>query len=285
MKRYPFPPNKVLVCGHRGEGCSGLENTMHAFRHALELGVDMIETDVHMTRDGQLILMHDDMLERTTNGTGRIRERTWQEIRQLDATIHGINSVSPEPPPLLSQLLELVQAYPNVLLNIELKDDPSEDEAFAFECADKTCRMLLNYAVAERTWINSFSGRLLEYVHGKYGELFYYHGFYPWFILGEMTTDPETFIDVACMQHRFLDQNGQVVKYDEPLCPWEWFDHLREKGIMPLLAPSLREESKYDLAVSWGAGIICHDNPGAMLAHLREKGLHEESHAGKRSGI
>ena len=51
MKKYPFPKNKVLVSGHRGENCFGLENTIYSFRRVLELGVDMIETDVQMTAD------------------------------------------------------------------------------------------------------------------------------------------------------------------------------------------------------------------------------------------
>lgn len=70
----------------------------------------------------------------------------------------------------------------------------------------KEIRMIIDYGMAQRTWINSFSGKLLEYVYKKYGNLFYYHGFYPWFILGEMTVDPEEFIDVVCMQHRYIDK-------------------------------------------------------------------------------
>lgn len=275
MKRYPFPKNRVLVSGHRGESCFGLENTMCSFRRVLELGVDMIETDVHMTADGELILMHDDCVDRTTNGTGKIKDLTLKEIKGLDATVNATSSVLPEPPPLLSELLDLVKEYPNVLLNIEFKDYPQDDEAFAYESANKICQMIIDYGMAERTWVNSFSGKLLEYVYKKYGNLFYYHGFYPWFILGEMTVDPEEFIDVVCMQHCFIDKNGEVVKYDEPLCPKEWFDDLHKKGITTLVAPSLKEYPKYDLATEWGAQIICHDNPEEMLKHLRKKGLHE----------
>ena len=51
MKKYPFPKNKVLVSDHRVESCFGLENTLYSFRRVLELGVDMIETDVHRTAD------------------------------------------------------------------------------------------------------------------------------------------------------------------------------------------------------------------------------------------
>lgn len=274
MKKYPFP-EKVLVCGHRGESCYGLENTLSSFKRVLELGVDMIETDVHMTADGELILMHDDFVDRTTNGTGKISELSLSEIRVMDATVNAKYPVHQEPPPLFSELLDLVRAYPKVLLNIELKDYPDANESFAYASADKICQMLIDYGMAERTWINSFSGKLLEYVYKKYDDLFYYHGFYPWFILGEMTIDPEKFIDVVCMQHRYINENGEVVKYDEPLCPKEWFDYLHNKGIVALLAPSLKEYSKYDLSVSWGARIICHDDPESMLNHLREKGLHE----------
>ena len=89
-----------------------------------------------------------------------------------------------------------------------------------------------------------------------------------------MTIDPEEFIDVACMQHRYVNESGEVVKYDEPLCPKEWFDYLHEKGITTLVAPSLQEYPKYDLTMSWGAQIVCHDDPYAMLEHLRKNGLH-----------
>lgn len=106
MKHYPFPENKVFVSGHRGESCYGLENTMSAIRHAVSLGVDMIEIDVHMTKDGGLILMHDDDLCRTTNGTGLIREHTLEEILKLDATINAKIPVAPEPPPTFSDFLD-----------------------------------------------------------------------------------------------------------------------------------------------------------------------------------
>ena len=274
MKRYPFPKNKVLVSGHRGDRSHGDENTMRAFRRAVEIGVDIIETDVRMTRDGKLVLMHDGTIDRTTNGHGKISEMLLDELRGLNSAANAADTVEPEAVPLLSEFLNFAKEYPSLLLNVELKDDPCDCGDFAYECADKVCRMLIDYGVDERTWIVSFSGKLLEYVYKKYGNRFFYHGFYPWFILGEMSTDPEEFIDVACMQHRYLDECGRVVKYEEPLCPKEWFDYLNEKGIVPLSAPSLKETDKYDLTVKWGAKIICHDAPEQMLEHLRKMGLH-----------
>lgn len=274
MKRYNFPKNKILVSGHRGESCYGLENTMYSFKRAVDIGVDMIETDVHMTKDGHLVLMHDEAVERTTNGTGIIKDMTLSEIKALSATKNAKIEVSDQAPPTLDEFLDLMITYPDVFLNIELKDYPEDNAEFAYKCCDKVCDMLIDYNVQNRTWINSFSGKLLEYVYKKYGNKFYYHGFYPWFILGEMETDPETFIDVACMQHRVQESDGKIVKCEDNMCPKEWFDYLLSKGIMPLMAPSLREYPLYDLAFSYGSRIVNADDPQAMLLHLRERGLH-----------
>ncbi len=274
MKRYIFSQNKVLVSGHRGESCFGLENTMYSFKRALSMGVDMIETDVHMSGDGHLILMHDDSVDRTTNGNGKIKDLTLSEIKKLDATKNSKIKIESEAPPLLSEFLELMLSYPDVLLNIELKDYPEDDEKFAFESADKICRMLIDYKVEDRVWINSFSGKLLEYVYLKYGNTFYYHGFYPWFILGDMSINPETFIDVVCMQHRVQLEDGTIEKCADNMCPKEWFDYLTSKKIMPLMAPSLKEYPLYDLAFSYGSQIVNSDEPEKMLAHLKEKGMH-----------
>lgn len=265
----------VILCAHRGEKLHGLENTMTAFRMVVEAGADMVETDVHMTKDGHLILMHDETVDRTTDGTGFIRDMTLEEIRGLNAAVLSEGKFAPEPPPTLRELLDFAMEHPALQLNIEFKDYPTEgNEDFAWECCDRIVDLLLEYGVQDRTLINSFDGRILERVYRRCGKQFRYHGFYPWFILGEMTLDPETFVDVACMQHRYVNEQGEVIKYDDPLCPKEWFDYLHEKGITTLVAPSLKEYPLYDLTLSWGASVICHDDPYAMLEHLRNEGLH-----------
>ena len=273
IKPYPFG-TEVLVSGHRGDRVHGDENTLAALRRAIDAGVDMIETDVRMTKDGFLVLMHDETVDRTTDGTGRVRDHTLAELQAMNAAFHAADGRF-EPVPTLRALLELAQAHPALLLNIELKDYPTPgSESFAFSCCDKTCQLLLEYGVEGRTWINSFSGALLERAWKRYGNAFRYHGFYPWFILGPMDTDPESFIDLACMQHRVQYPDGTIEKCADPLCPQEWFDHLLQKGIMPLMAPSLREYPLYDLAFSWGSRAVNPDDPYAMLEHLRKAGLH-----------
>jgi len=73
------------VVGHRGAGGCAPENTLPAIRHAVEVGADAVEIDLHATRDGRLVLLHDDTVDRTTDGSGPAEEMTLDELRRLDA--------------------------------------------------------------------------------------------------------------------------------------------------------------------------------------------------------
>ena len=75
----------MKVIGHRGAAGLAPENTFAGFDLALEMGVDGLETDVQKTKDGKLVLFHDDRLDRTTNGRGVLQETPWQELQHLDA--------------------------------------------------------------------------------------------------------------------------------------------------------------------------------------------------------
>ena len=71
---------------HRGFSGKYPENTMLAFRKALECGADGIEMDVQLTKDGELVVIHDERVDRTTNGTGNVRDYTLEELQKLDAS-------------------------------------------------------------------------------------------------------------------------------------------------------------------------------------------------------
>lgn len=75
----------TIIVAHRGAAAQAPENTMEAFRLAVEAGADAIELDVHLTADGQLAVVHDDTLDRTTDRTGRVAELTMARIREADA--------------------------------------------------------------------------------------------------------------------------------------------------------------------------------------------------------
>lgn len=112
--------NGSLVYAHRGASGYAPENTMAAFRKAAELGSHGIECDVQMTKDGKLIICHDETLERTTDGKGFIKDLCYNEIRKLDAGSRFDKSFKNEKIPELSELLKLVSDK-GMLLNIEIK--------------------------------------------------------------------------------------------------------------------------------------------------------------------
>lgn len=84
MFRSFFDPMPRVVA-HRGDSAHFPENTLPAFQSAYDMGVDVIETDVHLSRDGVLVIWHDPTLERNTNGSGRIEDHTLAELKALDA--------------------------------------------------------------------------------------------------------------------------------------------------------------------------------------------------------
>ena len=110
-------PGGVLAFAHRGGAyhpeIEGLENTMAAFQHAVALGYDYLETDVHVTRDGVLLAFHDAVLDRVTDVEGAIAELTFDEVRQ--ALVGGREQV-----PTLAQLFD---EFPRARFNIDLKSE------------------------------------------------------------------------------------------------------------------------------------------------------------------
>ena len=110
----------VVNVAHRGASGNYPENTLIAFQKALEIGVDEIELDLHMTKDAHLIVMHDSTVDRTTDGTGAIAELTLAEIKALDAGSAFGEQFRGERVPTWEEALDLVQG--KVRLNVHLKE-------------------------------------------------------------------------------------------------------------------------------------------------------------------
>ena len=102
----------VYVVGHRGAAGLLPENTLKGFRHAILLGVDYVECDVHLTRDGHLVVMHDNTVDRTTDGHGAIRDLMLARVRSLDAG-------DGEHVPLLDEVLELIKGQVRLLCEVK----------------------------------------------------------------------------------------------------------------------------------------------------------------------
>lgn len=111
------------VIGHRGAAAHAPENTLASIRAARELGASWVEFDVKLTREGIPILMHDDRLERTTDGRGRVRDRTLAGIRRLDAGVRFGSAFAGERVPTLEEALELCGGL-GLGINVEIKPCP-----------------------------------------------------------------------------------------------------------------------------------------------------------------
>ena len=161
----------IYVAAHRGWCSHYPENTMEAFIAAEKIGVDQIETDVRVTRDGELVLIHDAAVDRTTNGTGLVCEKTLAELKALDAGSYRGSQFKDCRIPTFIEFMEYFKDHPTMTLDLELKEYPVEGrEALAYEVCDRVLQMVEEYGFADRIVINSFSGKLQEYIYKKYGK-------------------------------------------------------------------------------------------------------------------
>lgn len=158
----PLPPaayysgNLPYVIAHQGGNGLRPGNTIVAFNKAMELGVDVLEMDVHASVDGQLVLIHDTTVERTTNGSGDVSSLTLVELKALDAAYHWPFNRSDSRPfrnsgvqiPLLSEVL---QSFPDKRYVIEIKQ-------FQPSIVQELCNMLTQFQVLDRTMVASTDG-------------------------------------------------------------------------------------------------------------------------------
>jgi glycerophosphoryl diester phosphodiesterase len=113
----------VEVIGHRGAAGYEPENTLRSFKKALEIGVDIVELDVHLTKDNKLVVIHDEKVDRTTNGKGYVKNYKLSELKKLDAG-------KGERIPTLQEAIDLL--YGRVKVQIELKGENTEKPVVDF---------------------------------------------------------------------------------------------------------------------------------------------------------
>ncbi len=116
MSLQTFPQTKVMVVAHRGDWRNAPENSLWAIRKAIEMGVDMVELDIALTKDSVLMLMHDKTLDRTTNGTGRLEHYTLKEIKQLYLR-DGLGVVTSMRVPTLHEALQITKG--RIFINLD----------------------------------------------------------------------------------------------------------------------------------------------------------------------
>jgi glycerophosphoryl diester phosphodiesterase len=156
--------SRFLISGHRGYSSRYPENTLLAFKEAIDLGVDMLELDLHLSADEVLMVMHDNTLDRTTNGIGLLRERTCAELKELDAGGWKDVIFTGLKIPTFAEFLTLVEPYKELLLMVEIKTEPDD-----IACADAAIALTKEYGVIDRCIFTSFNARVTDHIHDRYG--------------------------------------------------------------------------------------------------------------------
>ena len=159
----------MKILGHRGAAGTSPENTLLSFAKGLEFGVDGFEFDVQMSRDREVVICHDERVDRTSDGIGWVKDFTLQELKKLN---FGVGFRMYAPIPTLAELLEMLKGRP-LILNVEIKTG-----LIAYPgIVDQVVSLLEKYQVTSQSIISSFEHKTIveviqNYPHLKTGLLY-----------------------------------------------------------------------------------------------------------------
>ncbi len=254
--------SRILIGGHRGDRKNFPENTMPAFEAIIKMGADAIETDVRMTKDGHLVIIHDRDVKRTTNGQGFVDQMTLDEIKRLDAGFWKGDEFKGVTIPTVEEFLELV-APTDLIINWELKEYPAElGEERVFEGIDKLVALIDKYGIAERSLMNCFAEKDLEYIDEKWPHKFAIHG-YPF----KPTADPSNkpLVDYLDWYAIWRKDENHISGFEED------YRFAKEHDILTcILVPDKPEH--YRDALDMGCTMFTSDDPAKAIEILKELG-------------
>lgn len=242
---------RPLIIAHRGAKGEAPENTMAAFELALQQGCDAFELDIHLSQDGEIMVIHDDTLSRTTNGNGFVKEMTSAELQQLDAGSWFDSAYEGESIPTLREVFELAPGH--LMINVEIKGGISEG------VEQKLVALLEEYDRYDHVVVSSFhfeSLRTLERLNSKVKTgLLYSQNF----------ARPELLPTAAGVNAFSLHP------YFIPLEEAD-FRSAQNEGLQ-LYAWTVNEESVMNKLIEKGIDGIITDYPGRLKKVMEEKGV------------
>lgn len=210
-----------LVMAHRGQRATVPEQTLEAYRAAIELGCEAIECDVQLTRDGRLVMLHDLTVDRTTDGHGLLADLTWDDVRRLDAGAWFGPEHAGARVPLLDEALDLAISA-GIPLCIEIKGTPDD----APRVAAAVARVLRDRRLLDDMFISSFDHEALAVAMHEAGRAL----LAPERLPDVGPPDPAaaveqaTHVGAAVLQHRWEDIDADVVTalHDAGVAVWTW---------------------------------------------------------------
>lgn len=272
MQTQFFNSPRPRMFAHRGASGSAPENTLVAFEKAFDAGTDYLEMDVHATKDGQTVVMHDPVLRRTTDGSGPISALTLKELKKLDAG-YRFTPDEGETFPYRGQgitvptLREILKRFPGVPFNIEVKDNETGNEHAVVKLLTELGHTEITLLAAEK---DSMMDRLRPAAPN-----------FPTNFCGSETLD---FIQCAYQD-----------KWDGYVPPGDALQIPEEYGGMPILTPELlelahgfnvevhiwtvNEEDDMRRLLEMGVDGIMTDYPELLSSVVRELGLRPDLQA------
>ena len=246
-------PYRPLAVAHRGHSIAYPENTLEAFRQAIELGAEMIECDVNITSDEKLVMMHDSTLNRTTTGTGRVSAATWEEIQRLDAgskfkpEFAGVKVPSAEETLLLYKEVGILSCF-------EVKGaDADESNRIALGLVD----LFIKHDMLDQAFLSSYNHESLHQAQAKCSELL----IAPERLPDDAPADPPEALRQAkdfsapVLQHQYTVLTSDVVRalHENEIAVWSW---------------STTDETSMRLSIDLGADALMGDDVELMLEIL-----------------
>ncbi|MFH1739161.1 MAG: glycerophosphodiester phosphodiesterase family protein [bacterium] len=245
----------IRVVAHRGAATFGPENTMAAFDKAIALGVDYIEIDIRETRDGHFVIMHDETVDRTTNGTGKVSDLTLEDIQHLEAGAWFAREFEGEPILTLKETLETFRG--RVGANLDFKQGSPERLVELLRSEEAA-----NPGFLEYTTFNSHTPELLRQV-----------------------LDLESRLLARPIVHHGNAGLSTLLKEFDPelvnINSWDLTEELVRNTHLAGKKAFVSILGKYDapwgmqLAIDIGADYIQTDHPDILLTILRSQGLHK----------
>jgi len=244
----------MLICAHRGFHNDTIpENSLASIRAAVTAGIDMVEIDIRTTSDDSLMLMHDDTVDRTTNGTGRFSDLTFQEVKQLRLTIG--DSITDHRVPTLREALLAFSAptYPN----LDIKDVDFDDLL-------RQLRSLgMEHQVLSYLWnpdhVASLTAKEPRYAVLPMADTLPKIDFF-----AKATASPLIHFN----EHTYTEEGMDIARNNEQLV----FMNILWAEDTSLVAGNT---APLDQFIQLQPAIIQTDYPGLLLAYLRKKGLHD----------
>ncbi|MFN7930685.1 MAG: glycerophosphodiester phosphodiesterase [Blastocatellia bacterium] len=239
----------MLVIAHRGASAVEPENTLRAFARAIAMGAQMIELDLHCTRDGHIVVIHDDDLSHTTNARGRVSQLTLEEVRRADAG-------KGECVPTLQETLELTRG--RVQLYLEIK---------APQAAGETLRLVREFNCQNEVLLASFDLPLMKHLGETVSDMEI------GLILGTASLNPHIRWREAFPWQALRYYSYQTLCMQVKLCTAILTHKIKAQG-KKLYVWTANSEADYARMIAREVDGIVTDTPDRLLAYLSQQPPH-----------